>query len=92
MLWKHEEPLEDEAVDGPVRVLAKPLRNGSHEVGEAPIRCNYGCRSAVESNHGQASGLASIRPGWRMATPRERRGMGGRILQEEKGSLLEERY
>ncbi|CZR68413.1 uncharacterized protein PAC_18312 [Phialocephala subalpina] len=36
MSWKHEEPLEEEAADGPAPVPANPLVNGSQEAGEAP--------------------------------------------------------
>ena len=35
MSWKHEEPLEKEAADGPTSVPANSLVNGSHEAGEA---------------------------------------------------------
>jgi hypothetical protein len=69
MSWKHEEPLDEETADGPVAVLANPVGNGSHEVGEAPLRNIFGrpvtnlsesgifIRNPppVESNH-QASG------------------------------------
>ncbi|PMD41808.1 hypothetical protein L207DRAFT_511591 [Hyaloscypha variabilis F] len=34
MSWKHEEPLEEEATDGPTP-QANPVENGSHEMGEA---------------------------------------------------------
>ena len=56
MSWKHEEPLEEEAADGPVPVPANPLVNGSHEAGEAPAIRIFGSPPPVESNHRQASG------------------------------------
>ena len=56
MSWKHEEPLEEEAADGPAPVPANPLVNGSHEAGEAPAIRIFGSPSPVESNHRQASG------------------------------------
>ncbi|KAF8852992.1 hypothetical protein BDZ45DRAFT_677987 [Acephala macrosclerotiorum] len=56
MLWKHEEPLEEEAADGPAPIPANPLVNGSHEAGEASAIRIFGSPSPVESNHHQASG------------------------------------
>jgi hypothetical protein len=45
--WKHEEPLEEEAADGPAPV---PLVNGSHKAGEAPTIRIFGSPSPVQSN------------------------------------------
>jgi hypothetical protein len=59
MSWKHEEPLGEEAADGPAPVLANPLVNGSHEAGEAPAIRIFGSPSPVKSNHHQASGALS---------------------------------
>jgi hypothetical protein len=56
MSWKHEEPLEEEAADGPAPVPANPLVNSSHEAREAPAIRIFGSPSPVESNHRQASG------------------------------------
>ena len=56
MSWKHEEPLEKEAADGPTSVPANSLVNGSHEAGEALAIHIFGYPSPVESNHSQASG------------------------------------
>ena len=55
MSWKHEEPLEEEAADGPALVLAKPLMNGSHEAGEATSIRIFGSPPSVVTNHRQAS-------------------------------------
>jgi hypothetical protein len=55
MSWKHEEPLEDEAPDGPAPVPANPLVNGSHEAGEVPAISIFGSPSPVESNHRHVS-------------------------------------
>jgi hypothetical protein len=78
MLWKHEEPLEEEAADGPAPVPANPLVNGSHEAGEAPAICIFRSPSPVESNHHQVSGALNSsqqglpadidQPDWRIAT------------------------
>ena len=56
MSWKHEEPLEEEAADGPAPVPANPRVNGSREAGEALAIRIFGFPSPVESNHRQASG------------------------------------
>lgn len=56
MWWKHEEPLEEEAANGPASVPANALVNGSHEMGEAPAILIFGSPSLVESNHRQAPG------------------------------------
>jgi hypothetical protein len=55
MLWKHEEPLEEEAADGPAPVPANPLLNGSHEAGEAPAIRIFGSPSPVQSNYRQGA-------------------------------------
>ena len=56
MSWKHEEPLEEEAADGPAPVSANPLVNGTHKAGKAhPIHI-FGSPSPVESDHRHASG------------------------------------
>ena len=51
MSWKYKEPLEEETADGPALVLANPLVNSSHEVGEAPTIRIFGSPSPVKSNH-----------------------------------------
>ncbi|KAI9855801.1 MAG: hypothetical protein M1813_009610 [Trichoglossum hirsutum] len=56
MSWKHEEPLEEEAVDGPAPIPANPRVNGSHDTGEAPAIHIFGSPSPVESNYRQTSG------------------------------------
>ncbi|KAI9861236.1 MAG: hypothetical protein M1813_005409 [Trichoglossum hirsutum] len=53
MSWKHEEPLEEEPVDGPAPVPANPHVNGSHDASAIHI---FGSPSPVESNHRQTSG------------------------------------
>lgn len=61
MSWKHEEPLEEEAAEGPAPQV-NLAENGSHEVGEEfPLRNIFGhpATSPVESNHRQASGVMS---------------------------------
>jgi hypothetical protein len=55
MSWKHEEPLEEEAADGPAPVPANPLLNGSHEAGEAPAIRIFGSPSPVQSNYRQGA-------------------------------------
>ncbi|KAL8650304.1 MAG: hypothetical protein Q9210_003900 [Variospora velana] len=57
MSWKHEEPLEEEAADGPAPVPANPLVNGSHAAGEALNTLIFGSPSPVASNHGQSFGI-----------------------------------
>ncbi|KAF4632618.1 hypothetical protein G7Y89_g5509 [Cudoniella acicularis] len=59
MLWKHEEPLEEEAADDPAPIPANPLVNGSHEAGEALPRRIFGSPSPIASNHHQTSGIMS---------------------------------
>lgn len=56
MSWKHEEPLEEEAADGPAPVPVNALVNGSHEMGEAPAIRIFGSPSLVGSNHRPAPG------------------------------------
>lgn len=70
MSWKHEEPLEEETANSPAP-QANPVENGSHEVGDAPLRNLFGSpvtnlsergifirnSSPIESNHSQASGV-----------------------------------
>jgi hypothetical protein len=53
MSWKYEEPLEEEAADGPAPIPANPLVNGSYEAGEAPAIRIFG---SLELNHRQVSG------------------------------------
>ncbi len=59
MSWKHEEPLEEEAVDNSTFVLANPLVNNSHDAREAPTRHIFGSSSPILSNHRQTSGIMS---------------------------------
>ncbi|KAI4119823.1 MAG: hypothetical protein LQ338_002157 [Usnochroma carphineum] len=56
MSWKHEEPLEEEAADGPEPVAANLLVNGSHKAGEAPALRIFGSPSPNGTKHRQASG------------------------------------
>jgi hypothetical protein len=56
MSWKYEEPLKEEAADGPTPVLANLLVNSSYEAGEVPTIRIFKSPSPVESNHRQASG------------------------------------
>lgn len=54
--WKHEEPLDEEAVHGLACVPANPFMNSSHETGEAPAIHIFGPRSPVQSEHRETSG------------------------------------
>ena len=56
MSWKHEEPLEEEAADGPAPAPANPLVNGSHDAGKAPAVPIFESPSPIQSNHRQVSG------------------------------------
>ncbi|KAI1401865.1 hypothetical protein F4819DRAFT_305782 [Hypoxylon fuscum] len=54
MSWKHEEPLEEEAVDSPAPVPANPLANGCHGEEKLPTKRIFGSRS-VESSRRRGS-------------------------------------
>lgn len=60
MSWKHEEPVEEEAADGPAPVPANQAVDGTHEAAKAPaapfFKPLFGPPSPVKSNHGQAPG------------------------------------
>ncbi len=60
MSWKHEEPLEEEAANGPAPAPVNPLVNDSHKAKEAATRHIFGSPSPVESNHRQASGALNL--------------------------------
>jgi hypothetical protein len=51
MLWKHEEPLKEEAADGSAPAPANPLVNNGHDAGEAPAIRIFGSPSPVQSNY-----------------------------------------
>lgn len=57
MVWKHEEPFEEETADSPAPVQTNPLENTHDGTGERPTKRMSGSPLTVEPDHRQASGI-----------------------------------
>jgi hypothetical protein len=63
MSWKHKEPLEEEAADGPIPVSKTVFRNIQppvHKAANGLFAPLFGPLSPVESNHREASAVMTM--------------------------------